>query len=108
MRKKHWIFKTTNRAWVKRRLNSLYMVSWDRFVCCEDCVTFYGWIARPKDKYKDFLCLYFFKDGSLDFDTSSAACSLDIHEIITGTRDGHVDCKKISSDFRGINKALYL
>jgi hypothetical protein len=79
-------------------------VVWDRFSVWRDeeggGVGVYGWIKRPKDSYQDFIALYFFKDGTVSYDTSSAKYSLAIFKMLNGGRGyGHSRCKRVEHYF---------
>jgi hypothetical protein len=79
-------------------------VVWDRFSVWRDKdgggIGVYGWIERPGDGYKDFIALYFFKDGTVSYDTSSTRYSLTIFKMLNGGRGyGHSRCKRVEDYF---------
>jgi len=85
-------------------LRRFKFVVWDRFSVWRDKegggIGVYGWIKRPQDSYQDFIALYFFKDGTISYDTSSAKYSLTIFKILNGGRGyGHSRCKRVEDYF---------
>ena len=79
-------------------------VVWDRFSVWRDKdgggIGVYGWIERPRDGYKDFVALYFFKDGTVSYDTSSTRYSLTIFKMLNGGQGyGHSRCKRVEDYF---------
>jgi len=79
-------------------------VVWDRFSVWRDKdgggIGVYGWIERSGDGYKDFVALYFFKDGTVSYDTSSTRYSLTIFKMLNGGRGyGHSRCKRVEDYF---------
>ncbi len=94
-----WLKSARIKKWVKRRCESLPFVKWDRFAANDEVMTVYGWIERDKDSYKDFVALYFYEDGSIDYDTSSALYSKEIHKIIWEKSKGHVNCVRVENVF---------
>lgn len=96
------------KAAVSRQLDKLPFVRWDRFVYCTSStgrtgVEVYGWIDRKKDAYKDFLLLEIWEDGGVNFNTSSAARSLEIFRILVGSGRGHQKCKRVEDFFTAKN-----
>lgn len=83
---------------MKKILESLYFVQWDRYVYDSEMYTFYGWIER-KDNYKDFLVLQLLKNGALPFYycTSSSRYSLEIAKILGFPSENHVDCERVEN-----------
>lgn len=49
---------------IEKLLSKFDFVRWDRFCDSKDDISFYGWINRTQDKYKDFFVLTVWKDGS--------------------------------------------
>lgn len=83
---------------IEHKLSSLYMVQWDRFTKSKNEFTFYGWIDREKDFYKDFVVLNIsFFAGSHDtwFTTSSAKYSASISKILAMPQGNHAECIRV-------------
>ena len=91
-------------------LSELDFVQWDRFVESEPGFeyTFYGWIDREKDDYKDFVILTYYAEGHFaykecfSFTTSSAQYTHKISAIINGQEEAsemHNDCVRIEAEF---------
>ena len=79
---------------IERVLKKLSFVNWDRYFG-EVHLTFFGWIDREKDNYKDFVTITFNDDGlSLDisYATSSAEWTEKIAEALNCY---HLPCKRI-------------
>jgi hypothetical protein len=92
---------------VEETCNKLPYVRWDRFVEWTGGLTVTGWIDRT-DAYKDFVCVDFYRDGRIDFMTSSAKYSLDLYKRITGgSGHGHRKCKRIEEHF-AVDNAIHL
>jgi len=73
-------------------LKKLDFVKWDRYFGEEE-FTFFGWINREKDNYKDFVTLAFDKEGLvLTYATSSAEYTEKIAEILNFY---HLPCRRI-------------
>lgn len=72
-------------------LKKLWFVKWDRYFEYESGESFFGWIDREKDNYKDFVLLDFV-GKELNFATSSKKYSKEIAEILN---QEHSDCKRI-------------
>lgn len=53
-----------NPFYIEGLLQKFDFVKWDRFVASSTSITFYGWIDRPQDSYKDFLVLDLYHNGS--------------------------------------------
>lgn len=86
-------------------MEDLYFVQWDRFIkMFEDgCnkLKVYGWIAREKDSYKDFVVLEIRLDKlEADFLTSSEVYTEEIAAILSGSTQAHDTCKRVESMFK--------
>lgn len=101
---------------IENTLEALPFVSWDRFTCNdnehgENEYTFYGWIDREQDSYKDFVLINFtfHHDYSVTrwFTTSSAKYSLTIHQLLEMDEGGHEDCLRVE-DYLDISNAIKL
>lgn len=95
---------------IERTLDSLPYVKWDRF--CEFSrgeYSFFGWIDREQDSYKDFVTADFDRNGdNLYYMTSSAKYSLDLFKRLgDGTGHGHRNCKRVE-DFFSAKTAIKL
>jgi len=79
---------------IKKILGELSFVNWDRYFGETD-LTFFGWIDRKKDKYKDFVTLSFNDDGNslgIGYATSSKEWTEKIAEILNCE---HSPCRRI-------------
>lgn len=93
---------------VEEMLVRFYFVMWDRYTYNAETndYSFYGWIDREKDNYKDFLEICFspdcqrqYPDEVWDFTTSSAEFHNEICRIL-GMNDMEVNtCIRIEKDF---------
>lgn len=94
---------------LEKYLDLLYFVKWDRYTEAQFDpwrfqYTFFGWIDRKKDNYKDFIVLRICgeKDGEeqdVEYTTSSADRSKEIGELLGFPEDDHIDCKRVESFF---------
>lgn len=75
-------------------LRKLYFVNWDRYFGEQD-LTFFGWIDREKDNYKDFVTVTFNDDGKslgISYATSSVEWTKEIAEILNCE---HFPCNRV-------------
>ncbi len=73
-------------------LKKLSFVNWDRYFG-EKELTFFGWINREKDNYKDFVTVVFNNKGLVvSYATSSAEYTREIAEILNFY---HLPCNRI-------------
>lgn len=99
---------------VEEMLKDLTFVEWDRFVENNDRILVYGWIAREKDSYKDFILLDCYREEpgafmDVTYTTSSALHTNKIGEILFGYKDfSHNDCKRVEEFFAGIPNVIHL
>lgn len=95
------------KEWIEKILASLYFVKWDRYVDIifkkQRALSFFGWIDREKDSFKDFVCIEFNLTSNLVYfiATSSKKRSKEITEIIG--EDKHNDCKRVEDNFEVSN-----
>jgi len=94
---------------IKKILGELEFVNWDRYFGEVD-LTFFGWIDRKKDKYKDFVTVSFDDDGSslgISYATSSAEWTEKIAEILNCE---HSKCHRVEyfCDLPNIIKEKYV
>jgi hypothetical protein len=76
-------------------MEKLPFVTWDRYTHGPTWVNVYGWIARD-DGRSDFVLLHIYSGNSLpSFWTSSALYSTKVAELLYGSAEGHVDCKRV-------------
>ena len=83
------------RKLVANVLKKLDFVNWDRYFGENGCWTFFGWIDREKDNYKDFVTLDFQlekNDILISYATSSAERTEEIAEILNCS---HSACSRI-------------
>ena len=76
-------------------LKKLKFVNWDRYFGEKECLTFFGWIDRYKDNYKDFVTLDFREVGDellISYVTSSKEWTEKIAEILNCS---HSKCLRI-------------
>lgn len=66
-------------AHIRQKLSLFSFVQWDRFVYDEGDFTFYGWIVRPDDTYKDFMVLHY---DSVKKDWWHLTSSASMHAVI--------------------------
>lgn len=88
------MIKKLGLRYIESTLNSLPFVTWDRFVDFPEGLEVYGWIER-EDAHEDFISIYFFTNGYVEYSTSSAKYSLKICKILFKTEKGHTDCKRV-------------
>ena len=73
-------------------LKKLSFVNWDRYFGEEE-LTFFGWINRKKDNYKDFVTIVFDEKGLvISYATSSAKYTEKIAEVLNFY---HLPCSRI-------------
>ena len=73
-------------------LTKLSFINWDRYFGEEE-LTFFGWINREKDKYKDFVTITFDERGLiLSYATSSAEHTGKIAEVLNCY---HLPCHRV-------------
>ncbi len=80
---------------IENVLEKLPFVKWDRYFGEDGCWTFFGWIDREKDNYKDFVTLDFHlenRDLVISYATSSAERTEEIAEILNCS---HSACSRI-------------
>ena len=80
---------------IQNILKKLNFVNWDRYFGEIDCLTFFGWIDRKKDSYKDFITITFKDEGNsflIDYATSSKEYTEKIAGILNCT---HSPCSRI-------------
>lgn len=87
---------------IEKILAKFEFVRWDRFV--EDIpakeLSFYGWIERKQDKYKDFIVLKICtKDFYTDFITSSALWDKEICKILKVLKRDQLKCQRVEHNF---------
>lgn len=87
-----------NKRAIEDMLTRFYFVRWDRCVPEPSRITFYGWIDRPQDSYKDFISLEL-EDGEWYFITSSVARHAQIFEILGISEEDTYPCKRIEHHF---------
>lgn len=81
-------------------LSALYFVHWDRYVNRGfGLYSFYGWIDREKDNYKDFIVLDYSGMGAFNWLTSSAARDKEIQKIVDGFEGLANPCQRIEHGF---------
>lgn len=74
-------------------LKKFNFVNWDRYYGAEGSWSFYGWIEREKDNYKDFILIEFDNNNEVVYHgTSSKKHTREIAEILNR---GHSDCKRV-------------
>ena len=77
---------------INKVLEKLDFVNWDRYFGEEE-LTFFGWIDRKKDNYKDFVTIVFNNKGLvISYATSSAEYTKKIAEILNFY---HLPCSRI-------------
>lgn len=92
--------------------NELPFVNWDRFIDCGSTVLVFGWIDREKDSYKDFVSVEVFRQGYVEFVTSSAKYSQIISDIYVSRRrllpGMHVPCQRVedSEELAGVKNFI--
>ena len=72
--------KESEKEWIKGILIKLNFVNWDRYFEWEGGKTFFGWIERKYDSYKDFVLIDFVQGEQINFATSSKENSKKIAE----------------------------
>jgi len=80
---------------IQKILSKLDFVMWDRYFGEIRCLTFFGWINREEDSYKDFVTITFNDEGNaflIDYATSSKKYTEKIAEILNCT---HSSCSRI-------------
>lgn len=92
---------------IEDMLTRFYFVRWDRYVDEPERITFYGWIHRPQDAYKDFITLEF-EGGEWYFITSSVARHVQILEILGIQERDTIPCKRVEHAFGSIQNAIRL
>ena len=73
-------------------LERLNFVNWDRYFGEGENLSFFGWIGREKDNYKDFVLVEFFGEKIVYYGTSSKEYSKKVANILNQT---HSDCKRV-------------
>lgn len=92
--------KTHVRERVVAMLNALHFVHWDRYIKVpdQDSYSFYGWIDRKKDNYKDFIVVEYVPQGLHTYywvyTTSSAEKDPEIQMIIDGEVGKGIPCQR--------------
>lgn len=102
--------KSELRERIKTVLESLYIVNWDRYIDVlkdSDRIVFYGWIERV-DKYKDFIVVTFWSNGSFEYVTSSDHYSKEISSILFGISGSHTSCKRVEDEFSEVKNVIRL
>ena len=110
------IVEVETAKWIEEALSLFPFVMWDRFVVSdvvddkgrptgERAMIVYGWIAREKDAYKDFVVLDFrLKEKRAYYVcTSSNKYSEEIAEKIMGEKKEHNRCERVEQNFDIIN-----
>lgn len=69
---------------IEKKLTSLCFVQWDRFVYDDSEFTFYGWIDRVGDAYKDFIILTYNEKSK---EWSHMSSSITHHQLINSIMD---------------------
>lgn len=97
---------------VKKDLEKLEFVQWDRYTEAENDLNIYGWIKRG-DSYKDFVLLTYqsINDTNqyrLSAYTSSSKYSHKISELLFENTESHVDCKRVENVFGDIKNVIKL
>ena len=105
IKKKMTILTKKQSDFVEGCMKDLHFVEWDRFIVpFEDGVKklkAYGWIAREKDSYNDFVVLEIFLDDlTVRYTTSSEAYTEEISNVLFGDAKTHEVCKRVESMFR--------
>ena len=80
---------------IEKVLKKLTFVNWDRYFGEKGCWTFFGWIDREKDNYKDFVTIDFKVENNdllISYATSSSKCTEEIAEILNCS---HSACSRI-------------
>jgi len=88
--------KESEKEWIKGILEKLEFVNWDRYFEWEGGRTFFGWVERKYDAYKDFVLLDFIQGEEINFATSSKENSKKIADILN---QEHSDCKRVEDNF---------
>ena len=84
--------KMDKRKMIKNILKKLDFVNWDRYFGEEE-LTFFGWINRKEDNYKDFVTILFDEKGLVvSYATSSAEYTEKIAEILNLY---HLPCNRV-------------
>lgn len=84
---------------IETLLRRLPFVQWDRYTSPDGYVfNLFGWIAREKDAYKDFVLLQYWPDDSQwSVFTSSKIHSEEIGRLLGAGEGDHEDCKRIET-----------
>ena len=87
--------------WIKKIMNKLPFVDWDRFIDLDDFIEVYGWIDREKDNYKDFVLLEFDMKKKVGYclATSSSKYSKEICKLLG---EKHIDCVPVDEKLRSL------
>lgn len=85
-------------------LEKLSFVNWDRYFGEGENLSFFGWISRNKDNYKDFVLIEFNSGGVVYYGTSSKKHTKKISEVLGKE---HSDCTRVE-DFCDIPNVIKL
>jgi len=88
--------RESEKKWIKENLVKINFVKWDRYFKFDGGFSFFGWINREKDDYKDFVLLDFIHGEEISFATSSKEYSKKIAEILN---QEHSDCQRVEDSF---------
>ena len=76
---------------IENVLRKLSFVNWDKYFEYEGGLSFFGWIDREDDNYKDFV-LIDFVGNNISYGTSSKEYSKKIADILN---QDHSNCKRV-------------
>lgn len=96
---------------IQELLNKLDFVEWDRFTVDGNTLNVYGWIARAKDSYKDFVLVNAdLKEDYLSFFTSSAEYDPQIYSLLMGMDEDaeHNPCLRVEHHLPEIQNSIKL
>lgn len=89
-------------------LAALSFVQWDRYTEDDDHLTFYGWIDREQDSYKDFVVVVIEKGGPMGYVTSSAKRDAEISFLLGLDEEPHNTCKRVEHKFPDLKNCIKL